>query len=454
MRKKLISLILVIILVSCASEDTVDTSAPQEIDTTTTSTTSTTSTTIPESTVFAVDEYGIELIEMKPQMKEQFDALIAFVEKRTGLTYTEYPKYELYTSNGYQEYNEVSFLDNFEEDYEEGEWERAVLSENMWGLTTASPEGMKNLLVEYQRCASSGSYNLVDKVLRVPVKKNQQKFNLWEQSVLVHELTHSLQGQVIDLAGWYDEMKQKDDFSDYAGRRSIMEAQADLVQARWESGLDQYDRTTMNSQQPNFSCRVQLPSYFYIPNELYYSFGPQLVKQINTQGGMEAINEALYQLPTAEQIYEPEKYFSGEQYENVSLEDLIVSDYSLVKEGTIGALDIPYILQDTIGRVASVKAAIGLGGGAWKDYVNSSDQLMMSLKMTGDSDTDLDEIYNAYLAWANAQTRFTSVESFAGGDLFIGETNVWISSDGTYVRMVLTQDLEIFNQISTQISSF
>jgi hypothetical protein len=120
--------------------------------------------------VFALDEYGIELIEMKPEMKEQFDELIAFVEKRTGLTYTEYPKYELYTSNGYQEYNELSFLDNFEEDYEEGEWERAVLSENMWGLSTASPEAMKNLLVEYQRCASSGSYNLVDKVLRVPGK--------------------------------------------------------------------------------------------------------------------------------------------------------------------------------------------------------------------------------------------------------------------------------------------
>ena len=71
-------------------------------------------------------------------------------------------------------------------------------------------------------------------------------------------------------------------FRPYAGRRSIMEAQADLVQARWESNLDQYDRTEMNSQQPNFTCRVELPSYFYIPNELYYSFGPQLVKQINT----------------------------------------------------------------------------------------------------------------------------------------------------------------------------
>ncbi len=66
-----------------------------------------------------------------------------------------------------------------EEDYEEGEWERAVLSENMWGLNTATPDELKDLLVEFQRCASSGSYNLLDKILRVPVKKNQKKLNLF-----------------------------------------------------------------------------------------------------------------------------------------------------------------------------------------------------------------------------------------------------------------------------------
>ena len=455
MKKKMASLLIFILITSCTSEEVIPT-AEENIDVTSTitSTSTSTSTTLLEESVFAVDEYGIELIEMKPQMKEQFDALIAFVEKRTGLTYTEYPKYELYTKNGYQEYNELSYLDNFEEDYEEGEWERAVLSENMWGLTTVSPEGMKNLLVEYQRCASSGSYNLVDKVLRVPVKKNQQKFNLWEQSVLVHELTHTLQGQVIDLAGWYEDMKERDDFSPYAGRRSIMEAQADLVQARWESNLDQYDRTEMNSQQPNFTCRVELPSYFYIPNELYYSFGPQLVKQINTLGGMEAINAALYELPTAEQVYAPEKYFSGELYQDIQIENLVIGDYELIKEGTIGALDIPYILQDTIGRVASVQAAIGIGGGAWKDYVDSSQRLMMSVKMSGDTPTDLNEIFSAYSAWANAQNRFTDKQSFAGGTLYIGDTNVWISTDGDYVRIVLTQELEVFNEIFSQINSF
>ena len=39
------------------------------------------------------DEFGIELLDVSPEMKQQFDELIAFVEKRTGLSYSEYPKF-------------------------------------------------------------------------------------------------------------------------------------------------------------------------------------------------------------------------------------------------------------------------------------------------------------------------------------------------------------------------
>jgi hypothetical protein len=391
---------------------------------------------------------------MGPEMKAQFDELISFVEKRVGFQFTEYPKYQLYTVNGYQEYNAVSYLDDFDEDYEEGEWERAVLSENMWGLTTATPEQMKNLLTEFQRCASSGSYNLLDKILRIPVKANQKKFNLWEQSVIVHELVHSLQGQVVDLSGWYLTMKEADDFSDYPGRRAIMEAQADLIQARWEGGLDNYDRTAMNSQQPNISCAVSLPSYFYIPFDLYYSFGPQVVKEINSNGGMDAINAALFELPTDEQIYSSEKYFSGEVYDEVSLNEISINNFSLIDEGDIGSLDIVYILQDFIGRVESVKAAIGIGGGAWKDYVDDDGNLVMTLKVSGDTAQDLSEIYDAYLLWTKNQGRFADAESFANGQLFAGDTNFWIYNDGTFIRMVLTQDRSILDEIADQIADF
>ena len=454
--RKILTTFLALVLISCSSADTEEATVVEDstTSTSTTSTTSSTTTTVPVDEPWAVDEYGIELIEMGPEMKAQFDELISFVEKRVGLEFTEYPKYQLYTVNGYQEYNAVSYLDDFDEDYEEGEWERAVLSENMWGLTTATPEQMKNLLTEFQRCASSGSYNLLDKILRIPVKANQKKFNLWEQSVIVHELVHSLQGQVVDLSGWYLTMKEADDFSDYPGRRAIMEAQANLIQARWEGGLDNYDRTAMNSQQPNISCAVSLPSYFYIPFDLYYSFGPQVVKEINSNGGMDAINAALFELPTDEQIYSSEKYFSGEVYEEVSLNEISINNFSLIDEGDIGSLDMVYILQDFIGRVESVKAAIGIGGGAWKDYVDDDGNLVMTLKVSGDTAQDLSEIYDAYLLWTKNQGRFADAESFANGQLFAGDTNFWMYNDGTFIRMVLTQDRSILDEIADQIADF
>ena len=454
--RKILTTFLSLVLISCSTADTEEATVAEDTttSTTTTSTTTSTTTTVPIDEPWAVDEYGIELIEMGPEMKAQFDELISFVEKRVGFEFTEYPKYQLYTVNGYQEYNAVSYLDDFDEDYEEGEWERAVLSENMWGLTTATPEQMKNLLTEFQRCASSGSYNLLDKILRIPVKANQKKFNLWEQSVIVHELVHSLQGQVVDLSGWYLTMKEADDFSDYPGRRAIMEAQADLIQARWEGGLDNYDRTAMNSQQPNISCAVSLPSYFYIPFDLYYSFGPQVVKEINSNGGMDAINAALFELPTDEQIYSSEKYFSGEVYEEVSLNEISINNFSLIDEGDIGSLDMVYILQDFIGRVESVKAAIGIGGGAWKDYVDDDGNLVMTLKVSGDTPKDLSEIYDAYLLWTKNQGRFADAESFANGQLFAGDTNFWMYNDGTFIRMVLTQDRSILDEIADQIADF
>jgi hypothetical protein len=454
--RKILTTFLALVLISCSSADTEEATVVEDTttSTTTTSTTTSTTTTLPVDEPWAVDEYGIELIEMGPEMKAQFDELISFVEKRVGFEFTEYPKYQLYTVNGYQEYNAVSYLDDFDEDYEEGEWERAVLSENMWGLTTATPEQMKNLLTEFQRCASSGSYNLLDKILRIPVKANQKKFNLWEQSVIVHELVHSLQGQVVDLSGWYLTMKEADDFSDYPGRRAIMEAQADLIQARWEGGLDNYDRTAMNSQQPNISCAVSLPSYFYIPFDLYYSFGPQVVKEINSNGGMDAINAALFELPTDEQIYSSEKYFSGEVYDEVSLNEISINNFSLIDEGDIGSLDMVYILQDFIGRVESVKAAIGIGGGAWKDYVDDDGNLVMTLKVSGDTAQDLSEIYDAYLLWTKNQGRFADAESFANGQLFAGDTNFWMYNDGTFIRMVLTQDRSILDEIADQIADF
>ncbi len=454
MRKFQIYLLTFLLLAFCATteESVEDLIEDTTTTTTTTTTTSTTTTTVIEEEK-VLNEYGQEILEMTPEMKEQFDELISFIEKRTGLKFTEYPKYELYTLEGYRDYSVASYLDNFEEEYEEGEWERAVLSQNMWGLSNFTPDELKDLYVTFQRCASSGSYNLEDKILRIPIKRNQKKFNLFEQSVLVHELTHSLQGQIIDLSAWYNEMKDADDFSDYYGRRSIMEAQADLIQARWESGLDSYDRQTMQSQYPP-GCGVTLPQFMYIPFDLYYGYGGILGKEIYNNGGMQALNDALYLLPTGEQIYDPSKFFSSETYQEVEINDLAIEGYSLIDEGKLDALDLVYILQGQSGQQGpAVGAAIGLGGGAWKDYVDSRGVLIMTIKISGDNPTELTEIHDNFISCAVNQDK----QEFIGGDwtgrLFIGETSVWIDNDGEYVRMILALDNNLLKELLSDCSS-
>ena len=81
--RKLFITFLTLVLVSCSSGDSEEASIVEDTTTSTTTSSTTTSTT---TTVFIeepwdVDEYGIELIEMGPEMKAQFDELISFVEK-------------------------------------------------------------------------------------------------------------------------------------------------------------------------------------------------------------------------------------------------------------------------------------------------------------------------------------------------------------------------------------
>jgi len=136
MRKYLLTF-LILILTSCSSPEpitnaaSVEPSEPITEDSSTTSTSTTTTVLVEEP--FAFDEFGLELVEPPLEIEKQIKELMKFVEKWVGLEFIEDPEYHFYSLNNYQEYNALSYLDNFEEDYDEGEWERAVLSQNMWG---------------------------------------------------------------------------------------------------------------------------------------------------------------------------------------------------------------------------------------------------------------------------------------------------------------------------------
>ena len=53
-------------------------------------------------------------------------------------------------------------------------------------------------------------------------------------------------------------------------------------------------------------------------------------------------------------------------------------------------------MQDKIGQRNAINAAVGIGGGAWKDYEDNSGNLLMTIKITGDDQNELQEINDAF----------------------------------------------------------
>ena len=136
------------------------------------------------------------------------------------------------------------------------------------------------------------------------------------------------------------------------------------------------------------------------------------------------------------------------------INNLSIEGYSLVDEGTVDSLDIVYLLQGQIGQGTAVNAAVGIGGGSWKDYEDKNGNLLMSLKISGDNTEELIEIYDAFISWADAQLRFSEkTDNNFSGKLYIGGTNFWIENDGNFLRIVLSQDLKILENILTECSS-
>jgi len=88
-------------------------------------------------------------------------------------------------------------------------------------------------------------------------------------------------------------------------------------------------------------------------------------------------------------------------------------------------------------------------------YEDENDNLLMTVKINGDSDKELAEIYDSYISWAEAQSRFSPGENSTNtsGKLYIGDTNFWIENNNGFVRLILSQDLDILVNILTNCSS-
>ena len=97
----------------------------------------------------------------------------------------------------------------------------------------------------------------------------------------------------------------------------------------------------------------------------------------------------------------------------------------------------------------AVAAGIGIGGGTWIDYIDQNDNLLMTVKISGDNYEDLFEIFEAFANAIFLQDRFTEAEEKYSGFFGITQNNTeaWIGVDGEFVRIVISSTPNVIEDL-------
>ena len=220
------------------------------------------------------------------------------------------------------------------------------------------------------------------------------------RGTIVHELTHALQYQSIDL-------------NRLAGERG---ANFDATTAL----LSVIEGDAVNSEIEllGFSVRSTLrqPSCFEIPPrrnaaapyaierelDVWYEDGLCFVQDVagKLPGG---IGELFENLPTTmEQILHPEKYLAGETARSVApkpLDDALGGEWQRLGSGTFGEFGLQNILLNGLpeDRTRVQEGAAGWGGDAWNLYI-AGDARLLHLETVWDTGADAPQFLDALVA--------------------------------------------------------
>lgn len=213
------------------------------------------------------------------------------------------------------------------------------------------------------------------------------------RSLLVHELTHALDGQYADLSLLLENVEDAADpfLDEVFADRAVVEGRATAVQLRFNIA------EAITPESPDLDFDV--PNAYVLTLVQPYQSGAQWVEG---QGGPAETWDAVGQAPaTSESML-----FGRPDDEAITVEAPSI-DGTVLAEGSIGATGLfLWLTGDNLipgpELGPAIEAADGWGGDA---YVLWSDdtQSCVAVNIVGDEQTDTDEIEAAFSAWADIE---------------------------------------------------
>lgn len=326
---------------------------------------------------------------------EEICAAAEFVQQTRGRPFKEFPVIELM--------DDATFDQALVDDLDESKPELIELEQLLKSLGLIELD--VDLFATFQSLIESGVVGFYDPDTGQLVVRGGD-FDLYGQSILVHELVHAFDDQWFDLG--------RDDFANddaEYGYLAVIEGNATRVENLWRAGLSQQERTRLDQQEFSSLSPEDMQRLLSLPQILLnlqlspYRDGEVYVSNLANRGGEAAVDERFENPPeSSESVLHPND--SADGLTIVELEPPPV-DGDVVLDDRLGELVTRFWLGE--------RAADGWGGDRYIIWESGS-ETCTTVDYAADSDTDQLEIQNAAEAWQQELSDLREVEVVDGVD--------------------------------------
>src|SRR4051812_40800313 len=251
---------------------------------------------------------------------------------------------------------------------------------------------------------------------------------------LVHEFVHVLQDQHFGVGR--ERTSQFDTSQESSSFRALVEGDAMRIENQYIMSLSDADRqtyqTTHNKEVDSATSGLSnVPVALQALQLTPYLLGPPFDELLLAKGEQAELDAAFEKPPsTDEHLLDPPRFEDKEKPLDVaepSVPDGVSGD-DKVDNGDFGALGLFVVLGERIDPLAALQASDGWGGDAYVAYQQNG-KTCMRIDMRGDTETDTNELRNAFDEWTKAMPADAATVSSDGGVLHLQTCDPGANSD-------------------------
>jgi len=419
-----------------SAEGVVTTTSGPDAATTTTTTPGegVTTTTSAVVTTTAPDLSGLEGVS--EQVRTQLEELIRVAQEIRELPFLTPPVISVVTEDEL----EARVREDLIEDPEEFAADEALYK--TLGLLNEAAD-FEQLLLDLYGEQVAGFYDGETGEIVVPAREDG--FSVLQQGTMVHELVHALTDQHFSFHEAFQAMIDEDRLDEASAYQALIEGDATLAEVLWAQNLSQRDlgefiaeSLEVDTESLNSAPRFVRESLLF-PYDTGLGFTQELYVGESGWGEVNEAYDVLAGLPgSTEQVITPDDY-RRDLPVAVDMPTVDVAGYELERTSVWGEQGFRLLLNQGEGAETVATAADGWGGDSYHQWFDGENAAVL-IVYEGDTQTDLDELERALLAFAQQdfpEDHFAWVEERDGNLYFIAAD---VPETGEQIRAALGLD--------------